>query len=686
MYLPSQGNRILALDAETGKELWRHELPKETPTTARGVAFWPGDRNNPARILFTAGPKLVALNASTGDLSSGFGKGRQGRDHRCRGTACRRSTRTPSCWAPRRAKSSSGRPATRARSMRAPARSSGSFTPCRGREKRATRRGWTTDGRDAPASTTGAGTRRSTSSAASSTWRSAVRPPTTGAAIGRARTCLRIPSSPSMRRPANTSGTSRPCITTSGIPIMPSPPVLVDIRQNGRTIPALALVGKTGLMFILDRTNGKPIFGVEERPVPKGEVPGEWYSPTQPFPVKPPPLARMEFNKERDMVRAEDTSAEHVAACQELWDKSGGFYNAGAVHAVPVARRRRAAEEHDSVSGRHGRRELGRRRRRIRRTGFVFVNAHDTSLVGWIEKKKPGGNYGRGTEGATQPYDRASVNGPGPYAGFSAPMKDASGRTIANLPCQRPPWSRLIAVNANTGDIAWQTTARDQRGAAGREAERRRQRQRGADGDGGRPGVRRRDQRSPLPRVRLEDRQRAVEREAGEHGQREPDHVSGQERQAVRGGRRDRFRRRVRAALGCCWRIFVVLSFGGVLLLLLAVGGASPPHGGAAHPRTEPPPRHQGTRSGSGPHPPSSRFRCPWGGKFCPGFGRGGVWGWGGGGGEEEKVGRRGGGDGGGESGKRDGRQRRESDGPDKSDPAQRRGGWPADPHATTLE
>ncbi len=41
-------------------------------------------------------------------------------------------------------------------------------------------------------------------------------------------------------------------------------------------------------MFILDRVTGKPIFGVEERPVPKGDVPGEWYSPTQPFPVKPP--------------------------------------------------------------------------------------------------------------------------------------------------------------------------------------------------------------------------------------------------------------------------------------------------------------------------------------------------------------------------------------------------------------
>ena len=111
---------------------------------------------------------------------------------------------------------------------------------------------------------------------------------------------------------------------------MPSPPVLVDITQNGRRVPALASIGKTGYMFILDRVTGKPIFGVEERPVPKGEVPDEWYSPTQPFPVKPArSFGRVEFDKERDMVRAEDTSPQHVAECQALWDKSGGFHNAG---------------------------------------------------------------------------------------------------------------------------------------------------------------------------------------------------------------------------------------------------------------------------------------------------------------------------------------------------------------------
>ena len=65
---------------------------------------------------------------------------------------------------------------------------------------------------------------------------------------------------------------------------MPSPPVLVDIAQNGRKMPALASIGKSGYMFILEPQTGKPVFGVQERPVPKGDVPDEWYSPTQPFP------------------------------------------------------------------------------------------------------------------------------------------------------------------------------------------------------------------------------------------------------------------------------------------------------------------------------------------------------------------------------------------------------------------
>jgi quinoprotein glucose dehydrogenase len=170
--------------------------------------------------------------------------------------------------------------------------------------------------------------------------------------------------------------------------------------------------------------------------------------------VKPPPLTRVEFKKE-DMVTAEDTSADHVKACQELWDKSGGFYNAGPF--TPFMFHEEGAPPKSTIQfpGGTGGVNWGGPAADPS-TGYVFVNAHDTSLVGWIEKVRPGQNYGRGTEGSKQLYDRGSVNGAGPYFTFSAPMKDATGKVVANLPCQRPPWARLVAVNANTGDIAWQ--------------------------------------------------------------------------------------------------------------------------------------------------------------------------------------------------------------------------------------
>src|SRR4029079_5264562 len=67
-----------------------------------------------------------------------------------------------------------------------------------------------------------------------------------------------------------------------------SPPVLFDVHRDGKTIPAVGVGSKTGRFFILDRTTGQPIFGVEERPVPKSDVPGEVAAVTQPFPVAPP--------------------------------------------------------------------------------------------------------------------------------------------------------------------------------------------------------------------------------------------------------------------------------------------------------------------------------------------------------------------------------------------------------------
>ena len=71
-----------------------------------------------------------------------------------------------------------------------------------------------------------------------------------------------------------------------------SAPILADITVNGRAIKAVAVPSKEAFLYVFDRVTGQPVWPIEERPVPKGDVPGEWYSPTQPFPTKPPAYAR----------------------------------------------------------------------------------------------------------------------------------------------------------------------------------------------------------------------------------------------------------------------------------------------------------------------------------------------------------------------------------------------------------
>lgn len=456
MYLPARGNQVLAIEAHTGKEIWRYLMPLGMATTARGVAYWPGDGGLAPRILLTAGARLVALDASTGAPVTGFGRNGiveigvpwNGVPTIYRNIAILGATTGEVAL---------GVPGdTRAFDIRTGKHLWDFHTvPLPGEPGHDTwlDRGWRN--------------------------RSGVNVWAWYMTLDEERGILYMP----VAGPAgNYWGGDRPgnnLFANSIVAVnaetgkylwhfqtvhhdlwdsdMPNPPALVDIVQGGRRIPALASVGKTGYMFILDRVTGKPIFGVEERSVPKGNVPGEWYSPTQPFPIKPArPLSRVDFNKERDMVRPEDTSAQHVAECQALWDKSGGFANAGAFTPFGFHVAGEAPKSTIQFPGGTGGVNWGGAAVDPT-TGYVFVNAHDTSLVGWIEEKRPGQNYGRGTEGSTIPYDRGSVNGAGPYFTFSAPLKDETGRTIANLPCQRPPWGRLVAVNAHTGEIAWET-------------------------------------------------------------------------------------------------------------------------------------------------------------------------------------------------------------------------------------
>jgi hypothetical protein len=102
-------------------------------------------------------------------------------------------------------------------------------------------------------------------------------------------------------------------------------PILFEVTRNGRKIPAVAEATKLNMVFILDRLTGKPIYPVEERPVPKSSVPGEQSWPTQPFTVKPPPLGRLSVT--RDELTA--VTAESRQYCLDWWDREK-MHNEGA--------------------------------------------------------------------------------------------------------------------------------------------------------------------------------------------------------------------------------------------------------------------------------------------------------------------------------------------------------------------
>jgi quinoprotein glucose dehydrogenase len=151
--------------------------------------------------------------------------------------------------------------------------------------------------------------------------------------------------------------------------------------------------------------------------------------------VKPPPLARVGYKPE-DLVSASDTTPEHARACEELVAKSGGVYNAGPF--TPWRYRAEGAAPRSTLvfpGGLGGANWGGTAFDPA--TGYIFVVTQDVGALGWIEHAKPG---------SPMPYEKAV---PG-RSTFDARIGDG------NWPCQKPPWGRLTAVNASTGDVAWQ--------------------------------------------------------------------------------------------------------------------------------------------------------------------------------------------------------------------------------------
>jgi glucose dehydrogenase len=454
MYL-SAGNKVLAVDPETGKEIWHYELPA-SQASSRGVAYWPGDGTNAPRILFTTlDRKLIALDAASGKLVPSFATG---------GVA---ELTVGYNGIPTIFKNIALLGASVGELPKGPPGDTRAYDTITGKllwtfhtvaqPGETGHDTWLDNGWEGRSGTNVWGWYMTADEKTNTVYMPIGGPSPNY--YGGDRPGANLFANSVVAVDADTGKlkwyfqTIHHDLWDSDLPPGPS---LIDLKVHGKKVRALEIIGKAGWMFILDRDTGKPVFGVEERPVPKGDVPGEWYSPTQPFPLKPPALARTTY-KADDIVTADDTNADHAKACHDLADRSGGFVNRGPF--TPWLYHEDGAPPKSTIQfpGGTGGSNWGGTSIDPK-SGYIFVQTHDMSLMGWIEKKKSGQNYGRGTEGSTQEYDRASIIGPGPYSGFSAPGKDASGKVVGNWPCQKPPWGRLMAVNGNTGEVAWTTT------------------------------------------------------------------------------------------------------------------------------------------------------------------------------------------------------------------------------------
>jgi quinoprotein glucose dehydrogenase len=215
-----------------------------------------------------------------------------------------------------------------------------------------------------------------------------------------------------------------------------SPPVLFEVHRNGATIPAIGVGSKTGNFFILNRETGKPIFGVEERPVPKSDVPGEISSPTQPFPVAPRLLVPQKLGPDdvwganqadRDWCRAEigKLRSEGIFTPPSLGGSLvipgniGGMAWGGAAY----------DRNHDLLIIPTNR--MVAQVRLIPRASFEKERSAGKEIGDWEFAPQRGTPYGMA---------RRFLLSPG-----------------SHLPCNRPPWGTLAAVSASSGEMKWES-------------------------------------------------------------------------------------------------------------------------------------------------------------------------------------------------------------------------------------
>jgi quinoprotein glucose dehydrogenase len=243
----------------------------------------------------------------------------------------------------------------------------------------------------------------------------------------------------------------------------PAPPILMDITVNGKPIKAVAVPSKQAWLYTFDRVSGEPVWPIVERPVPHGKTPGEWYSPTQPYPTKPAAYD-MQGIRERDV---NDWTPEIKAEALRVLNL---HKYSDSVFEPPIDRGQDGKFGMLMMPGNNGGSNWeGGAFDPETKIAYIFSSTqfNRRSLINDPARSNmnliDGGGGGRGR--GAGPAAEASGGGRGGAEGASPAGPDratgapggneAPPTTAFGLPLVKPPYGRVTAINMNTGEHVW---------------------------------------------------------------------------------------------------------------------------------------------------------------------------------------------------------------------------------------
>ena len=214
---------------------------------------------------------------------------------------------------------------------------------------------------------------------------------------------------------------------------IPTAPMLVDITVDGRAIKAIAQVTKQAWTYVFDRVTGEPVWPIEERAVPSGNVPGEWYAPTQPFPTKPAPFDRQGITND-DLI---DFTAEIKAEAMRIASE----FRMGPIFTPPTAAGDTSVRGTLMLPGLTGGANW-QGGAVDAETGVLYVSSITNPMRG--AARPPTGDLPNFAAAARAAGSRPRTAAAG--CGMMGPL---------GLPLVKPPWGRITAIDLNTGEHLW---------------------------------------------------------------------------------------------------------------------------------------------------------------------------------------------------------------------------------------